>query len=90
MQSFDYLYNVGVRLKKPQNFKPKHMMILVDYWFNKNLDPSTIKNKISYMNTFCTWINKVGMLNSMEELTDIKARCKRTGIAKSDKSALNR
>ncbi len=59
----DQLYEIGVRHLRAQNFKPKHVKMLVDRWLAEKLAPGTLKNRMSALR----WLaQKIGKENIVE------------------------
>jgi hypothetical protein len=59
----DQLYEMGVKKLRAENFKPKHVKMLVDRWLTEKLEPGTIKNRMSVLR----WLaQKIGKENIVE------------------------
>lgn len=74
------------KLDDPRNFREKHFELLLNLWISKGISPSTLQNRASVLRTFCTWINRTGMIGPLESYVDDKTLVKRVQIAQEDKS----
>ena len=46
----------------PRGFRGRHARALVAHWEAQGLSAATLQKRFSYLNTFCRWIGKAGML----------------------------
>lgn len=83
--SFAQLWQAGYRVQSPRSFGDKHIKFLVDKWDKEGLSNKTLHTRISYMNTFCRWIGKPGLVKRPADYLPAE-RVKRTHIAQEDKS----
>jgi integrase len=74
------------KLDDPRNFRKKHFKLLLKLWISKGLSSSTLQNRASVFRTFCTWINRAGMIGPLESYVDDKTLVKRVQVAQEDKS----
>lgn len=86
IQAFKVLHAKGMFIRKPQNFAPKHMRILMDHWVSQKLSASTFQLRFSIFRTFCIWIDKKGMLQDINDFLADPAIAKRSGVTRVDKS----
>lgn len=73
--------NFGI--EEPTNLKIKHIEVLVNHWIASNKAAGTIEMYLSYLRILCQWMNKPGMVKTLEEYAP---GVKRTYAAKHDKS----
>ena len=85
-QSFKELHELGYKINDPWNFREKHFEVLLKFWLEKGLSPSHIQGKSSVLRTLCSWINKPGMIRTLEHYGAPKERIKRVQVAQVDKS----
>ena len=67
--TFAYLRAFGY-MEEVDNLKPKHIKVLCEHYQTKRLAPSTIRKYLSYLEAFCFWIGKGGMLHGHEAYFD--------------------
>lgn len=83
--AFAQLWQAGYRVQSPRSIGDKHIKFLVDKWDKEGLSNKTLHTRISYMNTFCGWIGKPGLVKRPADYLPAE-RVKRTHIAQEDKS----
>lgn len=86
IQAFKVLHTKGMFIRKPQNFAPKHMQILMDHWVSQKLSASTLQLRFSIFRVFCVWISKKGMLRDINDFLVDPVVAKRSGVTRVDKS----
>jgi len=69
----------------PRNFGLRHVEALVPYWVDQQLAPGTIRLYLSYVRTFCDWIDKRAMVHEPERYVEDPAKVKRVYAAKEDR-----
>ena len=84
-QAFAQLFAHGYQLRRPENIGERHIEVVVRFWGEQNLSPSTLRTRISVLNIFSEWIGKKGIVKRPEHYFP-DGLAKRTGIAKTDKS----
>lgn len=57
----------GFRLTSARSLKPKHIERLLNHWQQQNLDPRTIKNRMSSLRWLTKRVGKDGMINPKNE-----------------------
>ncbi len=85
-KTFRDLFELGYRLRHVKGFKEKHFIALLGKWIEDEVSYSTIVNRISMVKTFCTWINKQGLVRPMEyyfEDPSVLSRPAKTSVDKS-------
>ena len=65
MGMLEYLREHGYTLE-PTNLKPKHINALCKHYESKQLAPTTIRKYMGYLQAYCSWIAKGGMLHGWE------------------------
>ncbi len=63
--AFQHLRNLGYTLEVV-NLKQKHIQALCQHYEAKKLAPSTIRKYMAYLEAFCVWIGKGGMLHGWQ------------------------
>lgn len=86
LQAFKVLHEKGMHIRRPHNFCPKHMQVLVDHWVSQKLSASTLQLRFSIFRVFCVWISKHGMLRDINDFLIDPSVAKRTGVTRTDKS----
>jgi integrase len=84
-QCFVKLHKNGFKLLDVHGLRTRHVKYLVDSWVKEELMPGTIQTRLSYLRTFCEWINKKGMIPSTDLLVP-KEFAVRNYVTKVDKS----
>jgi len=83
-----WLFEEGYRITRVEQFRTKHIKVLVDHWIEERLAPGTIQNKLSIFRTFCHWIEKPNVCHEADAYIasrpDHQARIKREYVAKTD------
>ena len=88
---FRWLNAQNYRLNHPRGFRGKHFIALLEDWLDRGLAPSTIATRISIYRTFCEWINKPSLVDSVfarfKELAErVRVATRRTTVATEDHS----
>lgn len=86
LQGFRYLHEVGMGLRKPQNFATRHARVLIAHWEEQKLAAATLQLRFSVFKTFCGWIGKKGMLGNIDQYLSDPGIAKRHYVAREDKS----
>lgn len=85
--SFEELRKLGYRLQTPWGLGGKHISVIVSHWAQEGQSGGTIENKLSHLRAFTEWINKRGLVLSLEDYVDRDAAgLKRTYVTTTDKS----
>lgn len=64
--AFKTLRILGMGIEDPANLTPRHVERLVKYWIGKGNKPRTIQNDLSHLRILAGWINKPGMVKSLD------------------------
>lgn len=70
----------------PRNLDNRHVRFMANRWVKRGLAPGTLQLYFSYLRTFCEWINKPGMIETLETYITDPDLVKRIYAAKRDKS----
>lgn len=56
----------GFHLDDVKNLRLKHVQFLLDKWVDDKLSPFTVHKYLSFLRTFCVWIDKKGMIELLD------------------------
>lgn len=56
------LYQLGFRVPAATSLKPKHVTVLVDYWYGQGISTATIKNRVGWLRWWAEKVNKASVI----------------------------
>jgi hypothetical protein len=87
MAAFVELRKGGYAIQTPWNLADKHIRYLVDLWVNiKHQSPGTVENKLTYLRTLASWMNKHRLVRDMDAYIERPKGYRRHYVAQKDKS----
>lgn len=80
------VHELGYKIVDVHQIRTRHVQAVIKKWEADQISGSTLANRLSCLNTLCTWINKPGMLKSPANLVTDPASLKRKYYAVTDKT----
>ena len=56
------LYQLGFRVPKATSLKPKHVTVLIDYWYGQGLSTATVKNRLGWLRWWAEKVDKASII----------------------------
>ncbi|CAG0957629.1 hypothetical protein ANAEL_00434 [Anaerolineales bacterium] len=85
--AFAQLFEMGYRLASPRNLGSRHIEALLQHWDQEGIAIITLHTRVSFLRTFCGWINKPGMVQDVHDYLPGKDVTRRT-VAKRNRAWL--
>jgi integrase len=60
------LVKSGMKLRRIENMKEKHVRRILDSWRSRELRASTMAIYVSHLRTLCGWLNNPGLINAID------------------------
>jgi len=76
--AFAQLSEMGYRLASPRNLGSRHIEVLLQRWDQEGIAIITLHTRVSFLRTFCGWINKPGMVQDVHDYLPNKDVRRRT------------
>jgi integrase len=85
--AFVELRRGGYAIQTPWNLADKHIRYLVQLWVTeKHQSPGTVENKLTYLRTLASWVNKHQLVRDMDAYIERPKGYRRHYVALKDKS----
>lgn len=85
--AFAQLSEMGFRLASPRNLGSRHIEVLLQRWDQEGIAIITLHTRVSFLRTFCGWINKPGMVQDVHDYLPGKDVARHT-VAKANRAWL--
>lgn len=66
-QVVDALWDMGYKIQSLESLKVKHIEVLMQHWYEKQICMNTLHTRLSMLRLFCSWLGKENVVRPISE-----------------------